>query len=96
MTRVLRSSGRWLQAEKTIRMELIGLGLGWWEFGGKSHGEGRALREKDRGQMQTGRKEESRCWGRQDCHGPFLVSWFNFTNVSNVGNVCDMFFQNSR
>lgn len=52
---------------------------------------GRTLREEDEEPSVDGQEGGEQVLGRQDWCGPFVVSWFHFTKVSNVGNVCDIF-----
>lgn len=102
VTWVFKSSGRWVQGENTIRMDLISAGVGiagiWRKELLQPQGEGKALGKRDLSHTWKDMKEESRwgVWGRQHHHGPFLFPWFYFTNVSNTEIGCDVFCQNSR
>ena len=78
-------------------MDLLSAGMG---FGGKKflhpQGEGKALREESEPQCDGIGRGTAGVGKRQDCHRPFSFSCFYFKNVSDIGNVCDLFCQNSR
>lgn len=78
-------------------MDLLSAGMGFW--GEKllcPQEEGEALRKESEPQCEGIGRETAGVGQRQNCHRPFSCFWFYFKNVSDIGNLCDLFCQNSR